>query len=358
MQTGMESDLLLARQAFEPLVAAAKGNARALIALAREAQRNGDLKRCQELARDALELKSDDPELLSEARTLLSRTVPGWHFPMMLDDIRNQAFQEAIERAVRPDMKVLDIGSGSGLLAMMAARSGAREVHSCEMNPVIAATAKQIVGRNGYADQVTIHAYSSQELDADADLGGRADLVISEIIGKDLVCEKVLPTMQDAVRRLAKPDARFIPQSGQIRVALAHYAKLDERKIGEVCGFDLSPFNQLRQARCSVPVNDPAMALRGEVAEPFNFDFTTAEPQADRFSLDLIASGGTVNGVVQWFRLQLDEFGAFENSPGPHSSRSWALVFFPFAEPIETDAGDRIGVVARIVKNLLRIRQA
>jgi len=298
----MENDLALAQRAFEPLVAAARGNARALIALAGEAQHNGDLKRCQELARDALELKPDDPEILSEVRALLSRAVPGWHFPMMLDDIRNRAFQEAIERAVHPNVKVLDIGSGSGLLAMMAARAGAREVHSCEMNPVIAATARQIVERNGYADQVTIHACSSQKLDADADLGGRADLVISEIIGKDLVCEKVLPTMQDAVRRLAKPDARFIPQSGQIRVALAHYAKLDERKIGEVCGFDLSPFNQLRRGRCSVPVNDPSLALRGELAEPFSFDFTTANPQADRVSLELIAAGGTVNGVVQWFR--------------------------------------------------------
>jgi len=354
----MESDLVLARQAFEPLVTAAKGNARALIALAGEALRNGDLMRCQELARDALELKSDDPEVRSEARALLSRTVPGWHFPMMLDHIRNRAFQEAIERAVRPDMKVLDIGTGSGLLAMLAARAGANEVHSCEMNPVIAATAKQIVERNGFADQVTIHASSSRKLDADTAMGGRADLVISEIIGKDLVCEEVLPSMQDAVLRLAKPGARFIPQGGQIKVALAYYPKPEDRKVGEVCGFDLSPFNQLGPVRYSVEVNDPTLAVRGEVAELFNFDFTTALAQADRASLDLVSTGGTVNGVVQWFRLQMDEIGTFENNPGPNSPRSWALVFFPFVEPIETGPGQRIGVVGRVIRNLLRIRQA
>jgi len=354
----MESDLVLARQAFEPLVTAARGNARALIALAGEALRNGDLKRCQDLARDALELKPDDPEIRSEARALLSRTVPGWHFPMMLDDIRNRAFQEAIERAVRPDMKVLDIGTGSGLLAMLAARAGAKEVHSCEMNPVIAATAEHIVHRNGFADRVTIHASSSRKLDADTALGGPADLVISEIIGKDLVCEEVLPSMQDAVLRLPKPGARSIPQGGQIKVALAYYPKPEERKVGEICGFDLSLFNQLGAVRYSVEVNDPTLAIRGEVTELFSFDFSTAEPQADRASLDLVALGGTVNGVVQWFRLQMDETGTFENNPGPHSSRSWALVFFPFAEPIETDPGQRIGVVGRITRNLLRIRQA
>ena len=358
MQTRMESDVVLARRAFEPLVAAAKGNARALIALAGEALRNGDHKRCHELAQDALRLNPDDREVVSEARTLIARMVPGWHFPMMLDEIRNQAFKDAIERAVRPDMKVLDIGSGSGLLAMMAARAGAQEIHSCELNPIIADTATQIVRNNGFAEQITIHACNSRKLDPVTDLGGPADLVISEIIGKDLVCEEVLPSMRDAVQRLAKPGAQFIPRSGEIRVALAYYAKLDDRKIGEVCGFDLSPFNQLHPARISVQVNDPSLESRGEVTELFSFDFSSAEPQADRISLDLIASGGTVNGVVQWFRLQMDEVGSFENSPGPHSSRSWALVFYPFAEPIETDPGERIGVVASVARNLLRIRQA
>jgi type II protein arginine methyltransferase len=354
----MVSDATLITLAFEPLIAAAKGNARALVALAGEARRRGDSRRCHQLTQDALELRPDDPEIVFEVRDLLARTVPSWHFPMMQDDIRNQAFLTAIERAVRPDMLVLDIGSGSGLLSMMAARAGAREVHSCEMNPVIATIAEQIIRQNGYADKVTIHASSSHKLDADADLGGRADLVISEIIGKDFVCEHVLPSMQDAVRRLAKPDARFIPQGGDIRVALAYYAKLEDRKVGEVCGFDLSPFNQLSSARFNVQVNDPALSVRGGIADLFAFDFASAEPQAERVTLDLVASGGTVNGVVQWFRLQMDEFGSFENHPGPDSSRSWALIFYPFAEPIDPNPGDRIGVVGSIANNRLRIRQA
>ena len=347
----MDSELILAQRAFEPLVAAAKGNARALLALAAEARRNGDLQRCFELAQEAEALKPDDREIAFEVRTLLARTVPGWHFAMIQDDVRNQAFLGAIERAIRPNMKVLDIGSGSGLLAMMAARAGAQEVHSCEMNPASAAVAAQIVHKNGFSDTITIHASSSHELDAEADLGGRADLVISEIIGKDFVCEQVLPSMQDAVRRLAKPNARFIPQCGQIRAALAYYGKLDDRKVGEVCGFDLSPFNQLGPARFNVQVNDPGLVVRGEVADLF----ASAKPQADRVSLDLVASGGIVNGIVQWFRLQMDEFGSFENQPGPNSSRSWALLFFPFAEPIDLSPGERIGVKVSISKNRLRL---
>lgn len=354
----MDNDRVLLAKAHAPLADAARGNPRALLALAANAQRDGALQRCHELVQEALALGSDDPEIAAAARTIMGQAVPAWHFPMMRDDIRNQAFQDAIERAVAPGMKVLDIGSGSGLLAMMAARAGAGEVHSCELNPVIAATAREIVARNGYADTITVHARNSAKLDAEADMGGPADLVISEIIGKDLVCEAVLPSMRDAVRRLAKPGAQVIPRRGEIRVALAHYAKLEALSVDNVCGFDLTPFNRLRRARIDVQARDPALTLRGEPAVLFDFDFASADPHPDRSALNLVASGGTANGVVQWFRLQMDEAGRFENPPGEDSSRSWALVFFPFDQPLELEPGEQVAVAAKVVNNLLRVWQA
>lgn len=346
-------DRALREKAFEPLVAAAKDNPRALLTLANEAQRNGDLDRCLELVERALALQPDDPETNYRVRQLRGRAVPDWHFTMMQDQLRNQAFLEAIERAVQPDMTVLDIGSGSGLLAMMAARAGARAVHSCEMNPIIAKVAEEIVSRNGFADSVTIHNKVSQKLDPDADLGGRADLVISEIIGKDLVCEQVLPSMRDAVRRLAKPGAQFIPHSGEIRIALAHYGKLAKRLVDEACGFDLTPFNALHGARFHVQVYDPALELRSDSVSLFDFDFTSREDHPDSARIDLVSNGGIANGVVQWFRLQMDAHSTFENPPGRDSSWSWALVFFPFAEEIDLNPGDRVSVTGRIVNNNL-----
>jgi type III protein arginine methyltransferase len=349
----MNSDRRLRELAFEPLVAAAKDNPKALLTLATEAQRLGDLDRCLALMEQALALQPDNPETQYRVRHLRGEVVPDWHFTMMQDHIRNQAFLEAIERAVKPDMKVLDIGSGSGLLAMMAARAGAREVHSCEMNPVIAKVAQEIVSRNGFADKVTIHNKVSQKLDPDADLGGPADLVISEIIGKDLVCEQVLPAMRDAVRRLAKPGAQFIPHSGEIRIALAHYGKLAKRFVDEACGFDLSPFNAMHGARFHVQVYDPALELRSDSVSLFDFDFTNRDDHPDTATIDLVSNGGTANGVVQWFRLQMDAQSSFENPPGRDSSWSWALVFFPFDAEIDLSPGDRVSVTGRIVNNLL-----
>lgn len=354
----MTNARLIIAQAFEPLVAAAKDNPRALLTLAGTALTQGDQGRALVLAEQALALRPDDPEIRFRLHQLRGKATPSWHFPMMQDQIRNQAFQDAIERAVEPGMTVLDIGSGSGLLAMMAARAGARAVHSCEMNPVIAEVAREIVARNGFEDRITIHSLNSKQLDPDTHMGGRADLVISEIIGKDLVCEQVLPSMRDAVRRLAKPGARFIPQSGEIQVALAHFGRLKHRLVGESCGFDLTPFNSLSPANFSVQTYDPELELRSDSAALFAFDFASPDPQPDQARLDLVSHGGTANGVVQWFRLQMDDEGSFENPPGPETSRSWALVFFPFDAPVTLEPGDRVSIAARIVNDILCLWRA
>jgi hypothetical protein len=58
-----------------------------------------------------------------------------WHYRMLNDQARNEAYDRAIRRALllRPGAVVLDIGGGTGLLSMFAARAGARHVYCCEV---------------------------------------------------------------------------------------------------------------------------------------------------------------------------------------------------------------------------------
>ena len=126
--------------------------------------------------RRMLELQPDNIHVRHQMRRLTSVMVPFWHIPMLNDIRRNDAFERAICKAVEkegPDARILDIGTGSGLLSMMAARAGARNIVSCERIPVIAETAERIVARNGYESQIRVVNKSSTQIAVGEDIEAR-----------------------------------------------------------------------------------------------------------------------------------------------------------------------------------------
>ena len=313
----------------------------AMMALARHMDRA----RALDLVTRALELAPDDAALRALGRRIISAPVPGWHFVIVRDAVRNTAYEEALKRAVTRDSKVLEVGAGSGLLALMAARAGAREVITCEADPAIAAAAKEAIAHNGYSDRIRVVAKHSSALDVAADLGGPADVLVSEIVSNDLLGESVLPVMQDVVPRLLKPGAAVIPARGCVRVALAHDAKWAGGRMGTVAGFDLSAFNRFAPPRREIGVADTRLTLRSEPADLFRFDFASGGPYAaEAARIALQSAGGVVSGVVQWLALDLDEMAVYENRPGAGSGSCWAAVFHAFERPMDTLPGEIIDV--------------
>ncbi len=354
----MITDEALLDSAFERLVAAAAGKPRALLHLAASAMRQGKHERGLELAIAARELAGEDRNLASWASDMIAGSVFKYHVPMIRDDPRNRAFEAAILRAITPETRLLDIGSGTGLLAMMAARAGARQVYSCEANVALAHVAREIVEKNGYADRVTILAKHSKDVDADADLGGPADLCVAELVGNDLVNEFILPSMRDVVHRLIRPGAQVIPRAGEIRVALAWWDGLDERRMGEECGFDMAPFNPLLPTRFGIEVGDDKLVLRGEEASLFAFDFAATAPPPETAEIALLAHSGPINGIAQWIRLHMDEVGQYENRPETGTSSHWSCLFFPLKRAIDGALCPVVRIGGTHLGNRLRLWQA
>ena len=276
------------------LIARATERPVALARLARVLAAKGEEKWACELAARALELAPTDSEVRSISAELLSRGVPHWHFSIVRDDVRNTAYDSALRRAVRPGMRVFEIGAGSGLLAMMAARAGAAEVITCEMNPAVAETAREIITRNGFADRVRVVTKKSSEVDLVDDLGGPADLMVSEIISNDLVGEGVLVATEQT-SRLLHAGTQVIPARGIVRVALAEDSEIDHERMGTVSGFDLSPFNRLAPFRHHIRVGDDRLTLRSEPGDLFRFEFQRGGPFPEaQCSVALVAHGGRV----------------------------------------------------------------
>jgi Flp pilus assembly protein TadD len=280
----------------------------------------------------------------------LASAVPGWHVPMMNDEPRNAAYLEGLRGAVTPESLVLEIGTGSGLLAMMAARLGAKQVVTCEAVPLIAAAARGIVAANGLAGRVEVIGKASTALEVGKDLPRRADVLVSEIFSSELLSEGVLPAIEDARRRLLAPGARIVPASGAAMCALFGGEALARNlRVGEVCGFDLSGFNAIASQKRFLHRADLGLELLTDGAEALRFDFAARDffPE-ERRSLRLpVTASGRCHGIVQWIRIYMDERATFENHPlEPNAASGWQQCLYRFDRPVDVRKGQTAVVTA------------
>ena len=295
--------------------------------------------------RRLLEIKPDHFDAEQHLRRLQTERIPPWHFAMMNDEPRNQAYEAALKRAVTPDSHVFEIGTGSGILAMLAARAGAKRVTTCEANPQIARAAADIIRHNGMEQSITLIPRPSWELDADKDLGGPADVLVAEILSDTLLDEGVLRTTQQARKTLLKPDAQLIPYAVSAMARLVGGEALAmTTMVGTVSGFDLSPFNRYIPASLSINTDSRDLLTLSDDLEVFRFDLTEAVPEPEERHLSCTATAdGLCIGILQWVRLYLDHETIFENRPADRFAPSaWRQRLFPFAEPLEVCAGDTV----------------
>lgn len=295
----------------------------------------------------AIAAMPDSLAIRAEVGAALSRNVAGFHGPMLLDRDRNAAYARAIAAAVRPGMLVLEIGAGSGLLALLAARAGA-EVVACEQNPIIAAAAQRVVEHNRLADRIRIVAKRSDAMTIPEDMPRPADLVLHEIFGSQVFDEGVNGALGDARRRLLRPDAPSLPPAAAIRCALAASdGSQQPSTLADVEGFDLSPFQPLvRPTRGLWASSRREFTRRSAPVSALTMDYNSPPPFGPASQTILLASaGGRIDGIVQWIEIRFADGAALENDPfadGPDSS--WAAAYQALPQPIDTVPGDPIEV--------------
>jgi protein arginine N-methyltransferase 1 len=263
----------------------------------------------------------------------------GWadpveHARMLHDDRRTGEYLAALAQAVRPGDVVLDIGTGSGVLAVAAARAGARHVYAVEASD-IAEVAERVFAVNDMQDRITLLVGWSRQID----LPEPADLLVSEVIGNEPFEEEILETTLDARRRLLKPDARLIPNALTLfaRPLLLPESEARQRALGRAAverwrglyGIDFEP---LVDAAAPGPVNSPTEAEVAATWPPVGppivlavLDLTAFDAATVRAAADLtLDAPGAVNAVAVTFCAELYGGIAHLLDPWAWPTSSWA----------------------------------
>jgi len=305
--------------------------------------------------RKALDIAPTFLEAQHGLNTVLTKSVPKWHVPMMNEHQRNDAYFSALKAAITADTKVLEIGTGSGLLAMMAAKAGAQKVTTCEVEPLLAETARQIIADNNFDKIVSVIPKASTKVEVGADLETKADVLVSEIFSNELLGEGVLRSLEDAKKRLLIPGGRVIPATGSIMIAL--FGGDDAKRnllVENSYGFNLQRFNDIVPKKATIIRHDLDIQILTDDVEAFRFEFEKdAVFPGETKTLNIpVKTAGVCHGIIQWIRLDMDDVTVYENHPRQKSAvANWQHFAFVFPSPMHVTPGQVAVIAAHHDKN-------
>ena len=149
-----------------------------------------------------------------------SGEVMGFHRHLLADRVRTGAFVEAVRRAVRPGDFVVDLGAGTGVLAVAAAQEGAGTVIGVERTAV-AARARALAAANGV--RVTVVQGESDHVR----LPRLADVLVSECLGLAGLGGAMIGAVKRARDRWLKPGGLVIPKRVRVFAAPVEDSEAD-----------------------------------------------------------------------------------------------------------------------------------
>ncbi|VVC87905.1 unnamed protein product, partial [Leptidea sinapis] len=178
----------------------------------------------------------------------------GIHEEMLKDEVRTLTYRNAMchNKHLFKGKTVLDIGCGTGILSMFAAKAGAAKVIAVECSNIVD-YARKIVEANRLSDIIEIVKGKVEEVELPVD---KVDIIISEWMGYCLFYESMLDTVLFARDKWLKPDGMLFPDRCTLFICGIEDRQYKDEKINwwdDVYGFDMS---SIRKVAISEPLVD------------------------------------------------------------------------------------------------------
>uniref|UniRef100_A0AAY4EGI0 type I protein arginine methyltransferase n=1 Tax=Denticeps clupeoides TaxID=299321 RepID=A0AAY4EGI0_9TELE len=291
--------------------------------------------------------KPDPAEMTSRDYYFDSYAHFGIHEEMLKDEVRTLTYRNSMyhNKHLFKDKIVLDVGSGTGILSMFAAKAGARHVYGIECSS-ISEYSEKIIKSNHLDGVITIFKGKVEETELPVE---QVDIIISEWMGYCLFYESMLKTVIYARDKWLKPGGLMFPDRATLYLVAIEDRQYKDFKIHwweNVYGFDMTCIRNVAIMEPLVDIVDPKQVVTNSclikevdiyTVKPEDLSFTSA------FCLQ-IQRNDYVHALVTYFNIEFTKCHkktGFSTAPDAASTH-WKQTVFYLEDYLTVRRGEEI----------------
>ena len=264
---------------------------------------------------------------------------------LLRDRVRCEAFYCALAKAVKPGDVVLDVGAGTGVLSLFAARAGARKVYAVERTMIVD-FARQLIAANGAQGRVQIiHGDMGS-----VELPEQVDLIVSEWMGGNGVDEGFLPAVLVARDRWLKPQGKMLPERVSAWIAPVWDGELESdlgfwRSRPYEFDFSLVADATVGEVRyCQHHITEGMLLAEPQQMWTTDVYTCTVEGARSPFKASLsfsVTRGDSFNALATWFHADIGQGIVLTNAPDAPKTH-WGRFVYPLNNAMNVEQGTDI----------------
>lgn len=283
---------------------------------------------------------------------------PWEHIRLLADPTRNAALVDMIV-SLAPQRVVVEVGCGSGLLACVAAKAGAKKVYAVEPTPLWA-DARDLIAANGLESVVEVLPGRIQDV-----ARREADLVFSELLNADPFLEEVLDAMEAAAAWL-RPGGLVAPRRLRVWGALvrdggsakeARVARQQVAALGERFGLNVQPVHDLIADPGEYAYVTSSVSLASEPVLLWDIAVGTDQRPDDLETVMTATEAGPVGGAVVWFEADYADGVVLHNAPSGGGGH-WGHLVSAWPDEIGVRGGESVDVSVEVDGGSVRVSRA
>ena len=275
----------------------------------------------------------------------------GIHEEMIKDEVRTQSYMNAIEQNQHlfKGKIVLDVGCGTGILSLFAARAGAAKVYAVECSNIVT-MCRQIVKDNNYEDIIEVIQGKMEDVQLPVQ---HVDIIISEWMGYFLLYESMLETVLYARDKYLNPGTGIImPDKAILYCGAIEDGDYRRNKIdfwGNVYGFNMNCIKDIALTEPLVDTVDPKSVI-SNIQPLISLDlYKCTADDTMKFNTNIrlkFSKNDFCHALVTYFECAFTSVHKpIVFSTGPHAKYThWKQTVFYLSEPVTVCAGEELDI--------------